>query len=301
MDKRAGASLGLTLLAVLVLSDQAGQDLISRGRGNNGHVKTAQLYWELGRTILFYLNIQDEISGFFQVVWAPSFRHVWEKPQDCTLLMQNKAAATPEPLEVLLLPWSALLFLPQHPDGSYDTAGVWHSPSSTWCRLLMSSRAEREERGRHWFYLLTESRLCCPQHGKVWDNPNHTPTRAAGETEGWGQGETAANPAVSSWVGAGEEVWGVSASGSQELTWNTKQDLPDLDLEGFQSHLEEEEEGHPSPVSCWLIRADKCQPCCCNEEGHLGALSSHSWHFPGYFTWQATGSLCFCRANINTD
>lgn len=44
MDKRAGASLGLTLLAVLVLSDQAGQDLISRGRGNNGHVKTAQLY-----------------------------------------------------------------------------------------------------------------------------------------------------------------------------------------------------------------------------------------------------------------
>lgn len=60
MDKRAEPSL----LAVLVLGYQAGQDLISRGRGNNG-LRPAQSYWELGRTTLFYLNIQDEISGCF--------------------------------------------------------------------------------------------------------------------------------------------------------------------------------------------------------------------------------------------
>lgn len=61
----------------------------------------------------------------------------------------------------------------------------------------MSPRAECEERGRHWLYLLAESRLCfCPERGKVWDNPNHTPTGAAGQAEGWGQGEAAGNPAM---------------------------------------------------------------------------------------------------------
>lgn len=43
MDKKAGPSLGLTLLAVLVLGCQAGQDLISRERGNNRHAKTSRV------------------------------------------------------------------------------------------------------------------------------------------------------------------------------------------------------------------------------------------------------------------
>lgn len=45
MAKRAGPSLGLTLLAVLVL----GQDLISMARGNNGHADTSTVLLGAGK------------------------------------------------------------------------------------------------------------------------------------------------------------------------------------------------------------------------------------------------------------
>lgn len=292
MDERAGPSLGLTLLAVLVL---AYQDLISGG--NSGHTKTSTVLLGPGKdhTLLPEHSAWD-YRLLFPVVWAPGFRHVWERPQDCTQLMQNKVAVTPEPLEVLLLPWSALLFLPQHLDGTFHVAGVWHSPSSTWCRV--SPRAECEERGGLWGFTSWQKADCASalSVGRWGIIPT---THPQGLQDRQRVRDREKLQPILPWE------QGRRCEGSQPLAARSP---PGLEHQtrpawlgfwrGSSLTWRKSRKGTPPPVSCWLIRWDKC---CCNEERHLGALSSHTWHFPWHLTWQATGSLCFCRANINTD